>query len=89
MGNHDDVMGTGLLDHFDKFQVWRIFKDEKFVLTHIPINPYNFRHKVICNVHGHLHTKEISGPYLNICVEKLNYTPIHIEEIVDKIKQFR
>lgn len=82
LGNHDDGKNYELTRWFDKVQVWRIFKDENFVCTHIPILPGQFRAKVEYNVHGHTHQNVIDDEqYINICVEQTNYTPVSMEEL--------
>ncbi len=87
LGNHDRVKGTDLLNYFQKFELWRIFKDENFICTHVPIHKSAFR-KVEFNVHGHMHHHEINDPaYINICVEKTNYAPIHMDELLKIIKE--
>jgi calcineurin-like phosphoesterase family protein len=38
--------------------------------------------KSFVNVHGHIHQNPSpDGPYKCVCVEQINYTPIHIEEL--------
>lgn len=87
VGNHDDVKNYELTRWFEKVQLWRIFKSENFVCTHIPIPKDQFRHKVRYNVHGHIHQNVINDPqYINVCVEQINYTPISIEELKVKFK---
>lgn len=84
VGNHDVVYGKGniLHKHFQKIYMWRLFKEFNMVLTHVPIHPDSFR-KVEYNVHGHIHEKDSpSKEYINVCVEKIDYTPVHIEDIV-------
>ena len=80
-GNHDPIKEVARW--FEKVQLWRIFKDEGFVCTHIPIRPEQFRHKVALNVHGHLHQNVIQDPlYKNICVEVTDYAPLHIDDLI-------
>lgn len=89
VGNHDCVYGKGnvLHKHFKKIYMWRLFKEHNMVLTHVPIHEDNFR-KVEYNVHGHIHQNDPSGPkYINVSVERTNYTPVHIEEVVKKYGQ--
>src|SRR5438046_6175152 len=70
VGKHDDIKNENLLKHFQKVMMWRIFKDEKFILTHVSITPISFRHKCTHNVHGHIHQNKAEGPlYINISVE--------------------
>ena len=86
VGNHDCIYGKGnvLQKYFQKIYMWRLFKEFDMCLTHVPIHEDNFR-KVNWNVHGHIHQNDSSkGPYINICVEKTNYTPVNIEDIIRK-----
>jgi calcineurin-like phosphoesterase family protein len=42
----------------------------------------------VTNVHGHLHSNPSpEGPYIGISVEQINYTPINIQTIVDRIAE--
>lgn len=86
VGNHDTIYGKGnvLQKYFQKIYMWRLFKEFDMCLTHVPINEDNFR-KVNWNVHGHVHQNDSpKGPYINVCVEKTNYAPVHIEEVIKK-----
>lgn len=85
LGNHDIIKGTNLISFFKKVSLWRLFKDENFVCTHVPLRPDQMR-KVAFNVHGHIHEKTMAEPlYLNACVEPNNYLPISMEQIKEKI----
>lgn len=87
VGNHDDPKNYELTRWFEKVQLWRIFKDENFVCTHIPIRIDQFRGKVQFNVHGHIHQNVIDDPqYVNICVEQTNYTPLSMDELKERLK---
>jgi calcineurin-like phosphoesterase family protein len=92
-GNHDDIMDPLLMQWFEKASIWRIFKDFGFVCTHVPIPPDQFRYKVQFNVHGHVHTNDQVDQwgkpdpiYYNMCVEKNNYSPVHVDELIAKLK---
>jgi calcineurin-like phosphoesterase family protein len=93
-GNHDDILDPLLMKWFEKASIWRIFKDFGFICTHVPIPYDQFRHKVQWNVHGHVHSNDqvIEGTdtpdmrYYNMCVEKNNYTPMHVDELIAKLK---
>ena len=89
LGNHDSGKNKMLLKHFQKIYVSRAFRDWGMVLTHIPVHPSsrNFKKGLLVNVHGHIHQKESpKGPYFNVCVEKMEYKPIHIENVKQLIK---
>lgn len=55
----------------------------KVLLTHFPIHPDHLGMKTILNVHGHIHERDSPpGPYRNVSVERINYTPVPLEEVV-------
>lgn len=86
LGNHDQIKGTTLIDFFEKVSLWRIFKDENFVCSHVPLRVDQMR-KSQFNVHGHTHQTVVSGvPYINVCVERTDYTPVAMEEITDRVR---
>ena len=83
VGNHDDVKFLTKGGWFQKVMMWRIFKEHNIVLSHVPLREDTFR-KVEYNVHGHIHyhnppTKQ----HINVCVERTDYTPVHIEEVIN------
>jgi len=95
VGNHDDLNNRDFLSHFEKVMTWRVFKDGNFLVSHVPVHPNSMMpRKCEFNVHGHLHgntvkildTQEIDRRYVNVCVERNDYTPIHFDEIVKRIK---
>ena len=57
------------------------------LLTHIPIHPQSLA-RWGCNVHGHLHAKQVmlgdepDPRYICVSVEQINFTPIHLDEVV-------
>jgi len=91
VGNHDAEYTKSMASCFNKIGLWRIFKEQGFVCTHIPLMPSQFRHSVTVNVHGHIHHNlmEDTNTYINVCVERTNYRPIHMDEIVEKIRSMR
>jgi calcineurin-like phosphoesterase family protein len=85
-GNHD------IFDYeyysevgFKKLMGMRVM--EGIIFTHVPVHPSQLlRFKT--NVHGHLHSNlvrlengEIDPRYRSVCVEKINYTPISLDEL--------
>ena len=98
LGNHDTNF-KGLIGPFGKVMAARTFKEEgiRFILTHYPIDfecdnvpgktPISF------NVHGHIHEKLVmkgnqpDKRYINLSVEQINYTPIHIQELIKEMKK--
>lgn len=91
IGNHDNGKDKLLQHHFEKIDVWRMFPEFGLLLTHVPVHISALRRgktgneenpKSLFNIHGHIHdNKSPDGPYRCVCVEQINYTPIHIEEL--------
>lgn len=93
VGNHDDVKYMASGGFFSKIQMWRMFPEFGLLLTHVPVHPSNLKvfvekddvgsvQKQFLNVHGHIHQNSSpEGPYKNVSVEVVNYTPVNIEEL--------
>jgi calcineurin-like phosphoesterase family protein len=62
--------------------MWRMFPEFGLLLTHVPVHESSLGFKVNKNVHGHLHQRKIADErYVNVSVECINYTPVHIEQL--------
>lgn len=94
LGNHDDGKFLGSGGFFQKIGLWRMFPEFGLMLSHTPqhtssllrlTNPngkYPDDCEMLLNVHGHIHqNKSPDGPYKNVSVEAINYTPVNIEEL--------
>lgn len=100
-GNHDIEDTSIYMKYFEDIYGVRVFSKEKFICSHIPIHPDCLsRWKV--NVHGHLHGNKIlerinleefkpayDKRYLSVCMEQIDYTPIHIDVILNYIKELQ
>ena len=95
MGNHDIYDILYYAEYFEKVSSWRQFMDmpKPFVCTHYPLHPGSFEYRgAVWNVHGHIHQNVVmkssvpDNRYINICVEKTNYTPIHLDELMSLMK---
>lgn len=101
LGNHDHFPIEHYARHFQKIMSWRQFKQFKkpFICCHYPLHKANLtRGKtsgVHC-VHGHVHQHDVKIPgtqvpdpqYVNVCVEKINYTPVELEELYKMMHDF-
>jgi calcineurin-like phosphoesterase family protein len=89
MGNHDAEKKRKMhireyLDCFDTIS--SLVKYKEFWLSHCPIHPQELRGKR--NIHGHVHEYTVPDDnYINVCMEKIDYTPISLEEIRANIEQ--
>lgn len=84
-GNHD-IFDTNLYLEvgFDKMCGARVFPGLQVILTHIPIHPECLKEGWI-NVHGHTHSNNLNdNRYINVSVEQINYTPVCLEDILNK-----
>lgn len=85
-GNHDHVSKSKiLLAGFESAQYKLVlkYKDKNFVLMH---HPEEVENGEIC-IYGHVHNKpvELQSKSFCVCVECINYTPIEIEEIIERV----
>lgn len=87
VGNHDDIPFLSKGGWFQKVGLWRVFTEYNLLLTHVPVHQSSIHERIVVNggvnVHGHIHNHDSpEGPYVNVCVEKTDYQPIHIEDVV-------
>ena len=88
-GNHDLHTLSQYAKHFKDIRACHRLSG--MLLTHIPIHPDHFG-RCSHNIHGHLHEKEVmlgDTPdirYFNVSVERINYTPISLEELKTQLK---
>lgn len=88
VGNHDDTLfkQPHVVSAFEKIMYWHGFKEENFTATHVPHEIRRIRDGEF-NVHGHIHQNiEENLAYINVCVEQINYTPMHMDAIRNIIK---
>lgn len=84
-GNHDiyrtkDYLAAG----FQEIHGCRVLHN--LILTHVPIHPGSLG-RFAGNVHGHIHDQPSpEGRYLNVSVERVNYTPITLEDAAARLR---
>jgi calcineurin-like phosphoesterase family protein len=94
-GNHDIFHLEDYAKYFK--DVRACHKLDGCLLTHIPVHK-SCMERFGCNIHGHTHANiikklsdigsdDIDPDYLNVCVEHTNYTPLHLDEVFDRIKK--
>jgi calcineurin-like phosphoesterase family protein len=84
-GNHDLLALKEYQEYFD--DVRAIHQFSGLLITHIPVHEQSLGRWGF-NVHGHLHWEVIRDKagnpdprYFNVSVERVNYTPISLEEV--------
>lgn len=85
-GNHDQCKPEAYLRYFKDVRGSHQF--DGLIMTHIPIHSESLARWGL-NVHGHLHHNVVRMPlsqipdrrYFSVCMERINYTPISLEEI--------
>lgn len=89
-GNHDNIRFFIQNDLIQHAKIWKVFREHHFVATHVPIHDSGLDDaKVRFNVHGHLHQNLVSDSrYINVCVEHTDYSPIHLDDILTRIKNY-
>jgi len=89
LGNHDDAKFFARHELVAKISMWRMFPEHGLLLTHTPAHESTlfegrFKDKQPINVHGHIHQNPApTEKHRCVCVEHINYTPIHIEDVRD------
>lgn len=82
-GNHDIFRTSEYLEYYDEIYGVRVLAD--LILSHYPIAKDSLNRPT--NVHGHIHHRDIpDGRYFNVGVERINYTPIALEDLRIKIQ---
>jgi calcineurin-like phosphoesterase family protein len=82
VGNHDNIKQIAKENWFQKIQMWRMFAEEKLLLTHVPVHESALEFRNLVNIHGHIHQNTSpEGPYINVSAEAVNYTPVAFEEL--------
>lgn len=86
LGNHDS--GVKCAPLVQKMYLFRRFSEFGFTISHMPIRSEERREEF--SVHGHMHNKDVDDPYcINVCVEKTDYAPIHMDELLQRISNVR
>lgn len=86
IGNHDNFQSK-YYGRFEKMMLWRNWKEQGFTCSHIPL-PVDQLKYGIC-VHGHIHTNLKEGPYINLCVEQTGYKPVHMDSVIEMVKELK
>ena len=88
-GNHDNLQLAEYAKYFRDVRAYHRLDD--LVLSHVPVHPQSLwrekKNSYWINIHAHLHSGAVmdnSVPdyrYFSVCVERINYTPISLEQI--------
>ena len=92
-GNHDLCSPQQYLQYFKDIRGSHQF--DGMILTHIPIHPESLGRWGL-NVHGHLHNNVVKfnlaqipdHRYFNVSMERINFTPISLEEVKKNVRVF-
>lgn len=81
-GNHD-IYFEEYAKYFQKVCGSRVL--DNMLLTHFPVHPTSLG-RFLGNIHGHIHERPSpSGPYLNVSVEAVDYTPVSLEDAKQRL----
>jgi calcineurin-like phosphoesterase family protein len=93
VGNHDDIKFLSPGGFFKKVYMWRMFPEHRLLLSHVPLHSSSLERGApgqginMLNVHGHIHQNSSpEGPYYNVSVENIAYTPVNIEDLAEKAR---
>lgn len=90
-GNHDDIKFLSSGGWFQKQYVTRRFDEFGFMCSHYPLHHEQFfnhrQNKQMFCIHGHVHGNSLDDKlFINVSVEVTDYRPLHIDEILQIIK---
>ena len=93
-GNHDIFHLPHYLKYFEDIVSYKVFPDE-FICSHIPLHTESLSKRFLTNVHAHTHsnTVRVDGTliddprYINVCMEKINFTPVEKTELLKRTKK--
>lgn len=91
-GNHDDLLKYASTGMFQRISESRNLETVSPQLkgvyaTHRPIM---LGETVQFNVHGHIHDRNSdTRRHINLCVEKTDYRPVHLDELIQMVEGVR
>jgi calcineurin-like phosphoesterase family protein len=86
MGNHDRSKSVRwwVEAGFNEVYKYPVIIDDYYILSHEPV--YVGKEMPYANIHGHWHGELAGSPQkANVCVEKINYTPILLSNVKKSI----
>jgi calcineurin-like phosphoesterase family protein len=88
LGNHDIITSRSYLqNYFFDINLWFTNTKERFTVAHMPLAVSLLRGKSIVQVHGHNHKGREANPrYMNVCVENWGYKPVHLDEVLKRVR---
>lgn len=90
LGNHDTHTTMQEFNDVGFVEIYGMLKFRKTMLiTHAPVHPDELQYGATHNIHGHTHGRLIKDKfgkpdarYINVCVERANYKPVHVDELL-------
>lgn len=90
-GNHDIFRPEEYMRYFKDLRGYHVINN--MLLSHIPVHP-DSKGRFAANIHGHTHaynvmdqTGEKRDPWYEcVCVEQIDYKPISLEQLMEKMK---
>lgn len=88
LGNHDKITAKSYLqNYFQSIELWYVNGKDTFTVAHIPLPLHTLRDNSILQVHGHNHRGREKNPqYMNVCVENWGYKPVHLDEVLKRVR---
>ena len=89
-GNHDIFRLNEYTEHFRDIRGYHVLNG--MILSHIPVHEESIARFGV-NIHGHLHSNRvmkdgvIDPRYFNVSVEQIDFTPISIDDLRQKVKE--
>ena len=98
LGNHDLDTVEHYREWFEKVMSYRVL--DRLIFSHVPIHPMSLG-RFQANIHGHTHHQVLPAsivcdhkgygerdrtvPFINVCVEQIDYRPVSLDWIKAKV----
>jgi calcineurin-like phosphoesterase family protein len=91
LGNHDAKKEEVLMRHF--FRIYGVAVVGDYILSHVPVHPYQLANRFKKNIHGHMHSKRVLLPYTGegliydtryvcVSVEQTDLKPVLLQSVI-------
>lgn len=83
LGNHDAYPLEVYQRYFTK--IVGSIQLHGFILTHVPVHPYQLQRRYVGNIHGHMHSAKLDDPrYRCVSVEQTELQPMLLNEVLNR-----
>jgi len=91
-GNHDIFKLEDYLPYFDDISAYRIYPEQGWIFSHIPVHTCQLEGRFGINFHGHMHGNYVKQQgsevpdqrYVNLCPEWTDWKPVEFHQLLKR-----